>query len=153
MYLGETVRRWLAVAALLLLTTACGKPPVIDVTFIPYLDKFKEEAEKHEIPVTIEFSVGFGDPGKKDSHTAGLCGLNGITIKKAFWDSAEEADKEQLMFHELTHCVFKLPHVKTVSIMYPIMLRTFYYIDHRDQLVKELFESIRINIDIENKVN
>lgn len=131
--------------ALALLVSACGKSPdILDPELAPYVDRFKAEGIKYGHPVTIFFDIQFGVPDPSNARVVGECsGNNGVIISAGFWEHAPDADKEQLMFHELGHCALFLSHVKTYSIMYPIMLNTFWYLHYRDALVKELFTGIR----------
>src|SRR5690606_17670169 len=58
-------------------------------------------------------------------------------------DEAKEyvaADREQLMFHELGHCILNRSHTNsTNSIMYPYHLSANYYINHYVNYIAELF--------------
>jgi hypothetical protein len=56
-------------------------------------------------------------------------------------------DKEQLLFHELGHCVLNRKHcdlvvnLDPISLMHPKMLKSEYYKNNRDELIEELFNA------------
>jgi len=73
---------------------------------------------------TVEFVDSF--PGHEDS--IGICKFptgrmwfpdsRAIGIQRAYWNSANEADRYQLVAHELGHCAFNLPHTEG-GLMHP----------------------------------
>jgi len=75
--------------------------------FLPYVNSFEEEfAVKVRVPVISR---------KLDLSTAGVCyvwsdGYREIQINSMHWSNFSEEQKEQLIFHELGHCVFNLGH-------------------------------------------
>lgn len=116
---------------LALFLVGCGKPETVkaytvsvDANLVPYLDKFTQD-------------IGVGTDGISAGFTSltlptiGQClvydnGVRAIQIDKTYWASANDNQKEQLMFHELGHCAMGLQHIPDlngygcpVSIMYP----------------------------------
>lgn len=76
--------------------------------------------------------------GNMQGTVIGVCSQQGsarqITIKKSYWNFADEQTREQLMYHELAHCVIGLDHdIKVradgcpVSLMFPTMSYWCYY--------------------------
>ncbi len=81
-----------------------------------------------------------------------------VEIKKAFWDSANDEARRNLIFHELGHCLLYRAHEPAtqfapnvgrsipLSIMYPYILMTMsgdvitFYLDHLLDYFNELFD-------------
>ncbi len=122
----------------LILLSGCGTAPKIDSQLQPFVDSFLKYAEQHNLEsYDIDFNILFVPT--MSGTTVGTCGFDGIKINKAFWDNVGHYDHEQLMFHELGHCVLGHDHIAYPSIMYPYMLNLSYYLDHRIDLFKTLF--------------
>jgi hypothetical protein len=88
-----------------------GKKPYTkhntDPTFNTYIDNFEQEF-KVNVSVPVIFK-------ELDSNKAGVCyvwsdGYREIEINSKSWPNFSEEQKEQLIFHELGHCVFNLDH-------------------------------------------
>lgn len=96
----------------------------IDKEIKPYvLDFQKEFRESVRLPVKF---------GNIDDKFAGVCetiydGFKQITINEKAWGKLSHDQKEELVFHELLHCVYELPHFEgqyiksgcPLSIMHP----------------------------------
>lgn len=111
----------------LLMLSACGMPGPFrdliyreessalhtstDPIFNPYVNLFESKmlnyssrSPRHHVP------INFGDTTIKDGEAKlGLCllysgGQREIIVNKTWWNSAPEARKEALIFHELGHC-------------------------------------------------
>jgi len=81
---------------------------------------------------------------------------NTIRINPDYWYNISQYQKEQLMFHELAHCIYKLQHDTTIvtlrtynnkmkcpkSIMYPILFDTCYN-NYRTYYLEELRNKIK----------
>lgn len=117
---------------LLTLASSCGPntPIIVDDALAPYVHKFEKDIDVRVSNV----SVGFGPTS---GNVVGKCLLHGsyrkITIKKDYWDSVSEVQKEQLMYHELGHCALGLGHEDGLlsnycpaSIMYPFAFEYCY---------------------------
>lgn len=92
----------------LFVLSACGVTPYHDPELLPYLEKFRSEMNLKSDYVSLYF-------GELEKPTIGRCRLgifpnSYITIDKNFWETASESGKEQLMYHELGHCVLMLGH-------------------------------------------
>lgn len=84
--------------------------------FRPFVRSFEEEAAKRGITFDFEESgleILLG-PTRVDN-AAGVCrGDGSIEIETSVWDNFSTAGKEQLIFHELGHCVLGRPHRNVV---------------------------------------
>ena len=72
-----------------------------------------------------------------------------IQLDPAWWDKFDDMDREQLIFHELGHCILNRVHVPTFvtfgndtipqSIMYPIHFSESIYMKYHMYYILELF--------------
>lgn len=68
-----------------------------------------------------------------------------IMIQSSFWVDATDLEREEIVFHELGHCVLSLQHDETmesygpITIMYPYTLGESIYKPKREHYIKELF--------------
>jgi hypothetical protein len=133
------------------LNSSCGpttfqeKKNKIDLEFVELVQLF--EKEQHEnVDVDISFK-------KLELPTVGLCwqqvqddfkqGIE-IEIDPDFWFSSSDVKKEELLFHELGHCILNRDHDNSrlyysipKSVMYPYVFE-WAYKDHRSYYVDEL---------------
>lgn len=84
--------------------------------------------------------IGFKDL-KED--TAGECLIGReawtILIDKKVFDSFDELDKENLLYHELTHCILLLDHTKDVNnYMNPFLIN----LPDKQTLINQVIENI-----------
>lgn len=99
----------------------------------PYINRFVDEARSRnvEVPVTIS-SIEFADFSVDKPSLLGECmtfgmGIDGIWPFKRFirfdkwwWDHLGDMQREQVLFHELGHCVLDWDHVdEYFNIMFP----------------------------------
>ena len=121
---------------LTLLITACSEPSRFagtDAAFTPYILEFESRAK------TITF---FNVKFISDTSKAGSCDLDNksIYINREFWSTACDEQRRAIIFHELGHCVLGRYHAtEVVSYMYPGTLFCSFYINNKDELLKELF--------------
>lgn len=127
----------------------CGPSRVPDFgIFEPYVKGFIMESEVRSagnidvsglsivfIDNVNQFATGY------DLTTVGQCdyGMNTIRVLKPYWDGAADDTKENLIFHEMGHCVLKLEHTSCPNIMCPSMLDPAYYELNRTHLLDDLF--------------
>ena len=102
-----------------------GQGLQINSQFQPYMDRFVQESNTVGRPVTIsDLTIDFYDnmniPGANGGIVIGLCSMDGlsnpkITINTTWWKLMHNypADREQLIFHEMGHCVLGLKHDDT----------------------------------------
>lgn len=96
--------------------------------FLPFIESFQAEFNLQvNVPIVLE-SI--------DQRHAGVCtvysnGYKEITINKDLWDNYSQEQKEQLVYHELGHCVLNKKHDNTLkeycpnSIMRSYMFSTY----------------------------
>lgn len=139
---------------MLLLSSCAGKVYlVIDPDLQEYITRFENDGD---IKIT-NLVASFGNPGSNknpDLLTVGVCktgiGAPNIVILKSYWESIDDLQREQLMYHELGHCILDRNHdSRTIngcafSIMHPYMISENCYEPARDVYVGELFnEGVR----------
>ena len=124
----------------------------LDSQFNPIIKSFIYEARLrgHLVDLT-NVSMTFGNIRvKKSDRTVGYCArdpMGGMVIKIniSTWDDLGPYQKEELVFHEMAHCLIgrehcrKVDKVGPISIMFPQVLSEAYYKEHREELVDELF--------------
>lgn len=113
-----------------------------------YLVKF-EQAYGQKVSIDINFVE------KLDNNVVGVCylyssGYRKIELSNEYWNKVTELAQEELLFHELGHCVLNRGHNdKKIayqnqsvpeSIMYPYVFgNTWYYKQRRIEYIEELF--------------
>jgi hypothetical protein len=138
---------------LALATSSCGKvrhSNLRALEFVTYLQKFESEAIKRNKHLEINELVIEIVKDLPDS-AIGLCEVGGnepakISLKRSYWDTASDLDKEQLIFHELGHCVLLRYHDnKSLSNKNPASIMSSYhfsgqiYNGNRTYYLDELF--------------
>lgn len=133
-----------------------------DSTFSPYVAQF--EAYAKSITGNSSFSVGdvlinFGDP--EVNTFQGVCyiysnDLREIIIRREWWVSANDSDRESLIFHELGHCKLDRDHddeTKVIggksvklSMMNSIIVLGTDYSSHRPGYLDELFTDNKTSV-------
>lgn len=100
--------------AIILVLSACGRKGQIDPAFSVYVRDFETKIGVSVNNVDIKF-------GKLKAPTIGVCydggQFNQIRIDPDFWETMDENGKEQLMYHELGHCVLGLGHNNELSTL------------------------------------
>ena len=102
--------QFLLYSGLLLLATACGRKPELDLgEFASYAHAYESDATSNGHPVKIEDLV-IKYQSVDNPQEQGFCRLATdatpqIGINKAAWDLMTENQKIILMYHELGHCV------------------------------------------------
>jgi hypothetical protein len=161
-----------------ILSTSCGMPIIgkhvqkksgtsrlfssTDSTFSPYVAQFESYAKS--VTGNSGFSVGdvlinFGDP--EVNTFQGVCyiysnDLREIIIRKQWWDTAADSDRESLIFHELGHCKLDRDHDDEVnviggksvklSMMNSIIVLGNDYANHRPGYLDELFNRNKTSV-------
>lgn len=136
--------KFLIIATTMLLAQACGRAPVIDPEFQSYVKSFEDAAE-----VTVWSDIEFSDELKPTS--AGTCNHSSkaIKINRAEWQKWPTTYREQIMFHELGHCVLdRATHDESMksdnnprSIMHPSFgVIPKYWKTNRAAYLKELID-------------
>ena len=141
------MRKLLPVIALL---ASCAPLQVLRVD--PQLEDYVRRFEKAGGLTVSNVIVEFGDTGPvptSGSYTVGYCQSGGtpkVVISKTYFMEVEDAQREELMFHELGHCVLDRGHTSTeypdgcpTSIMDPYMINEWCYDKWRSEYLEELF--------------
>jgi len=126
----------------LIFIASCAKTQVtVDPEFKPYLEKFTTDVGGDTSDVSVVFEELSGD-------TVGLCITDGddkhIKIHPKHWAKVSHEEREELIYHELGHCVLGLGHKNDMldycpkSIMYPMTLSRDCYSNNRDYYYLEL---------------
>lgn len=137
----------------------CAKPHERQYYVAPeiqqHFDNFKIEAWAHGLQLyTPDIIVTFGE--MPYPNWAGYCKIGPkstpiVVIRRTVYDSYTYYEREQLVFHELAHCLLKLEHNTTLdgngqpnSIMWPTYINTAYYEAHRANYLRQLFNSAKL---------
>lgn len=155
------------------LLTGCAKSHLevlsIPETFQPIYQRFLRDAKTHEHELTVtDLIIRFGDLGGIEGNGSSLNGnchtetdsTPIITITNNphalfQWFTASYADQEDLLYHELGHCLLLRAHNPSVievngvsipiSIMTPDLINSFIYEQNRTHYIDELFLRARNN--------
>lgn len=156
----------LALATLIAVLAGCGQQPMdhftrvqpapfkysLEAEFVPYYERFTDVYNVNTKFVAGWFADTYTNSG---GNAVGICysytdGSRRIEIDRDYWNASSDLGKEQLMFHELGHCVFNLDHNETTidlqnygtipaSIMWPYTFgENWYYSELKDYYLKEL---------------
>lgn len=134
-------------AVVLLGLVGCGKPAYVDPTFQPFLDSFQAEAKARGIDVqTSDIRIVFWEAGPTDVEgllgqcNEGLMGTPRVQIVQELWLTANDVQKESLLFHELGHCLLSRDHLEGPTLMATDVRSVEYkYHLHREEFLDELF--------------
>jgi hypothetical protein len=136
--------------------TGCGsKTYRVDPLLQPYVDSYIAASQQVYAPVVIdnliaEFGETSNTPESGKAPYAGTCtmspGTPTIIISTRDWPYWDAGEKEELMFHELGHCVLFRLHNNAldkngtpVSIMFHQMQWSSTYELHRNDWLYEMF--------------
>jgi len=138
------------IAILLLSATACAnhgaQVSVVDDA-LPYYRTFLSLAKANAMVVQeTDLVIRFGDINPAWN---AVCVMGGnhtptITVNASIWSRLPNSQREQLLFHELGHCVLGRQHrTDTIngvpnSIMYPSLVTEFDYQNNRNYYIHEL---------------
>lgn len=124
----------------------------IDPDLAPYYQGFVFEAEKQQVNLNVrdlvlEFIGRFTDPS-----TLGLCRYGlvpTVNISREKWGYMNDLDREQVVYHELGHCILGRGHIHEIvvdngeyifkSLMDPFLFNYRMYQDHHVYYMHELF--------------
>lgn len=126
----------LLLLAVTVLVAACGRPPLpvyqIETEFQPFVIEFEQAYN-----VKVNVGIVFNDSLAKDQGISGVCHSyntnnihNWIEIDTNYWNYSNYYGKQQLIYHELGHCVLGLQHdnrLGTIGIYTNIPLSIMYY--------------------------
>lgn len=140
-----------------LMTVGCMQEPKliysIDSEFAPHLEVFKAEAQQRGIPMNINNLVMRFTKAFDKSETLAQCQYGTtptILVGLDFWNYSDPKTREQVIFHELGHCILGRGHLDDSvnlggyniipkSIMSTLLFSTTYYDHNRTYYIDELF--------------
>jgi hypothetical protein len=103
------------------------KDPELMVYFNRNLKVIQAYCKEDQYYYPFMSGIIFGKMPSK--YTVAYCAprVNGfkLVFDKEYWESLDDLDKAQLMYHEMAHCMFDEPHNETdpTHFMYPEMLQ------------------------------
>ena len=134
------------ILTLLLAAPACGRDN--QARILELLRQFKADAADHGLSVNLS-RVRVGLVGGFREKTLGQCNFNtqGVELLASWWRRASDICQEQLLYHELGHCVLGRNHLNSrrgpqgfpTSIMKKSIFRCSVYGLYRDYYLRELF--------------
>lgn len=117
----------------------------------PYYQSFLHEANSHHVRMEVsDLYMHFTD-GFDGTTTLGRCthgDLAIVEISRNAWNRFSDESREQLIFHELGHCLLGRHHTSDIwnnipkSIMNPIQFSDWVYVPNRVYYLNELFTQI-----------
>ncbi len=143
----------LIVLLLVFMTTCCARQTVYEVSIppelTPYYDRFINEGYRHRKHIdTADLYLVFV-PRFESDKTYGECIQNGMhvaEISRLIWERLSDLGREQLVFHELGHCLLHRKHTSgtflpfvPLSIMNPEHFSDDIYAAYREYYLAELF--------------
>lgn len=109
--------------------------------YLEYLDVYGIEYNRQQI-INVRFNalIGFGISGlsygmNDDSYVL-------VFVNPTYWEKMDDNQKRWLIYHELTHDIFNLPHYCT-PIMEPVAPRRDQANDNIDLKIRDLFLTIK----------
>lgn len=136
----------------IIVCSGCGRDAnnAINEDFYPYVMKFKQYADNKGVDVEIkDLTIRFSPLGPT------FCGIcehstknepKTIEISHSCWDDESDWEREELLFHELGHCLLDKDHNSELredhtpkSIMYPYVIGEYLYKKYYNEYIDELF--------------
>ena len=152
---AQTARRSAALGAavmLALVATGCGqkeKKLEVPSEVMPYVQRFESQSRAQGTPLTVDNLV-IRFQNLPNANENGVCEIAGdqtpqVTINNSAWASMDDAEREQLVFHECGHCVLRRRHRDDfltgfpASVMYTFALDSWTYTGRYANYQFELF--------------
>lgn len=122
----------------------------IEPQYQTYVDRFLSDAHSMNRNIKI-YDLIIKTTESLRGEIVGQCqkGFNTtpvIVISKKYWIDLSEFEREELLYHEMGHCVLMRRHRDDTdemgipkSLMYPYMLPEYVYRYYRNEYVSELF--------------
>ncbi len=146
--------------ALGLFSAGCGQAPShtaalnVDPAFSDYVSRFEQASVTYGRPIQVtDLTMQFGqvDSGGESGARGDCSWVSGqtpvVTLSADAWSSSTDAEREELVFHELGHCVLGEKHVAGIndqgiprSIMDPSEISGAIYSQNRDYYLTTLFQ-------------
>lgn len=108
-----------------------------------YVDRFERFSDKNISIEATGLIIEFAD---LEGLTAGICTLQGdkephVKIDRDYWATASDAAKENLVFHELGHCILHRGHLDDYVDKKPVSLMNAYLIPYYYEKDKKYYRS------------
>lgn len=165
----------IALALIAVMTVGCADQfktktsPYINDSLRPYLNTFLTKAIENGVALDIsqlsmQFSESMPASTVPNASTIGYCSRGpdtaSVMIKESYWKTAGVSEREELVFHELGHCLLGLQHDNSTqtaidyygygfvryntpnSIMNELHFDKTIYEGNRNAYIKELFTGI-----------
>lgn len=134
----------------LILFCGCGVPRtnVTDKDFVSYVERFEQDTG-----ISVSVPIIYGSVKEEYAAVCELYndGYRLVRVNNYYWERMGEFGKEELVYHELGHCVLNRDHTNDFtivrpqgysipnSIMYPYTFGdSFFYFVYREHYIKEL---------------
>lgn len=135
--------RYLVILALPLIMIQVGTTK--ECSLDKYVRSFEFEAARKDKHVKVEaITIEIVDRlTDLDLSAVGICYRDApklIQIKRSYWVRTTEALREELIFHELGHCILGKDHTEHNGIMRSALMPNDDYLANRESYLKELFE-------------
>ncbi len=135
-----------AALILLLAALACGRDN--QARIVELLAQFKQDAARHGVAVDLRTTSARLVDSFHDGRV-GQCNLDtrGVELLRRWWVRASNACQEQLLYHELGHCILDRTHLSgyqgpqgfPTSIMRRSVFNCDVYMHYRAYYLRELF--------------
>lgn len=122
----------------------------IEEPFLLHVKTFEEECKctVRDLPITFGAMDHPTHVGECQNYVVLFESYSEVLIDKEFWDTASDNRKEQLIMHELGHCLLHRAHLTArvhgfpISFMYPYIdsMPEASYIGLRSKYFEELFQ-------------
>ncbi len=129
----------------LVFSVGCGSatPSVIQPEFLPIVQTFLNEAHLRGMHPSMQgVSVVMAPDGNFNGDRVGQCwyGSGVVEIRESYWRKADYNAKENLIFHELGHCVLQKGHKACPDVMCSSLLPSRVWGEMRGFLLNNFFK-------------
>lgn len=139
-----------------ILTCSCG-PSLHIEGFEEYVHRFEKDSGALHIAIS-NLSVSLGDIMPD---AVGECSDGpSITIDRGYWNTADDASREHVMYHEMGHCILGRQHTMKLmpwhipdSIMWPTDFLEAWYTYYHAHYIEELFSQGESSTSAEQRAN
>lgn len=147
------------ILALVMTLVSCGSNFTLasqDDDLASYVQRFEDV---YGIEISDVISITFADLDSANTNHVGVCTVNDETTKSDYiqidpntWATFDDSTKEEVIFHEIGHCILDRNHTTAVrdsvkygripaSIMFPSILDTNFYQRFHDYYRNELINN------------
>jgi Zn-dependent protease with chaperone function len=131
----------------------------IETQFQPVVDAFTAASKAQGSPVAITDLIIQSTPDFPTDSEMGVCTQETgttptIQISQPLWDSLDADGQQELLFHELGHCVLNRVHDTVlnngvpVSVMSPVFFGSALYDANKAQYLQELFTQPTVSANL-----